>query len=1168
MQKNSSAGPAVGASWQERRMTDRHGRALALMLLPDAASYAAAGPAVFYYVPKVPALARDAGGAPRLSLSVVLCRQPRANDEAIGPLIQSGLLSLGLSLAVAPEILAQVAAAAPADYRPLFARTVLFSIEDSAAGGRGLLASAGASGPDASAALSRTLDRAQAVAVLGALDGATSGLTVRARISYRTAPHEHSVRLTGSWASVFDAVRDRLGPDGTIGLDELRIALSEMIRSGVLSVDPPPPDPLPGEETAVDPALAAGFLRVASFVLRRETPRLDPGSPDNRYSLRARPNPLMPLDIAQTLSGPEEQTLELAAPLEQVLAGAIEVGERERCVSLVAPAPGEQVGVAPIPRLFGARRAAPGSAVARGVGTPLRLAAWRGHFASMALAMTADHTLAPTAHQLIASDVVHPIGPRIDRIQHWLADDMVLERPGGSDADRQPLPIVSDATAACWQDRVEPATYWYAPSFVVVQPEPNQDPAVSPFLFRYVQSGVTLGGTLVPGLDGTVRFTVRSVMSDASTAALGQLGNPTARPVPLDNLSVSLELPFRDNATGATKVQSFAARVEADGEAFRVTVDLLNDWVRLCYGALAYAGFQAQPARLRMGYAFRAYVPLPPGESPVLAFGAKIALTRIAAGTREAADGADEPVFDAQRTRVLLPGGELRFEREALRDGTGRARAAPDGGSPATRGPSLVAFGGPLAGVRGAGLMMALHPATLAAIAVPAPQPSPLVILARPQLSLSPAALSLLTATRYAIRTVTHEESVDVLYPCATCGGLYVQGPPENQLVIGCQDALRLGQIASRQFEEITALRDAQYRAYRSLQQPGRFLVVPAAYRITRYGPAEPPDRAYRPVILIYAILGAAAASSRYFFTATLEPDLPYHKRRDLERALAAYCPSGRTPAVVYPTDPDVQASTAYRWALPAGIAEPEVQQTWDSFRVSLSTNLVDALALTTLIEGAGISGTATFTLPDGLVISSDLLLDTQIVGPWSLGPVAVSLAPGQATLANRIEVPVSVFDVVTSAGAGPPQRVKADVSLAPGESRQVALPAAADEAYPVYSIAAQHVPLRQLAVFAEDVVSNVIFVNLVNYANHGLVRLGLQARLKDTEHAYAVEIAEGQSAALDITLPLTTYLENQTLQFQVTKTTAEAATTTTAWLDWDLKKQGNVVSLTWDLIQ
>ena len=94
---------------------------------------------------------------------------------------------------------------------------------------------------------------------------------------------------------------------------------------------------------------------------------------------------------------------------------------------------------------------------------------------------------------------------------------------------------------------------------------------------------------------------------------------------------------------------------------------------------------------------------------------------------------------------------------------------------------------------------------------------------------------------RYVAQTVVREQVLDVVMPCATYGGLYLQRTATGEEPIGCQDALRLGETTSASTRSSRSYATAALRVFRSLQQPGRFLVVPAAYRITRYEPGSPP---------------------------------------------------------------------------------------------------------------------------------------------------------------------------------------------------------------------------------------------------------------------------------------------------------------------------------------
>ncbi|MCY7393385.1 MAG: hypothetical protein LH647_18385, partial [Leptolyngbyaceae cyanobacterium CAN_BIN12] len=104
---------------------------------------------------------------------------------------------------------------------------------------------------------------------------------------------------------------------------------------------------------------------------------------------------------------------------------------------------------------------------------------------------------------------------------------------------------------------------------------------------------------------------------------------------------------------------------------------------------------------------------------------------------------------------------------------------------------------------------------------------------------------------------------------------------------------------------------------------------------------------------------------------------------------------------------------------------------------------------------------------------------------------------------------------------------------------------------------------------YVEDIHTNVAFLDLVNYDNHNLQRLEITAQLAGVVGTYAVSTnVTSRTVTVDLVLPLTVYLANRILQFQVTKILNTGEPTTTPWLTWDLTLQGNLISLTWEAIQ
>jgi hypothetical protein len=1152
MATRTTVGEKGDLNWQVRSVGAGTSRALSVLVLPvPPAKDAAAGS--WLYVPAAPQLQRDGAGAPVFSLTLVLTRQPAATETSITPLIQSAVLTLGLTLALPDDAVAALSGGDTSAYQPLFARSATFALVHAATKGPEP-APVTTAGPNASASLSATIDRQTALGVLAALNGQPSGLLARCAVTYKTDGPDPVARLSGEWVRVYDALVPRLGPDGVLSAADLRTAFDDLVKTGTLLVALDGVD----DPSAVADELFAGFLSVSSAVLRRETPALAPGDPGNRYTLRPRPPAGFRLDVRRPLAAPT-YALELSAPLEEVGAGAFDGLSLDGFVHVVAP--DANGGLGPVPRRVTNERSvrdrAPGgedtTSMAH-VADGLRAVKWT---------LRPDSTAAVPARGLLATDLVAPVaapGAAPGAARLWAVDDaaVTLARPPvhhvpdpwnfpDPDFPTPPVPVipslpqVDDPSAPLWADRATPSRFWYPPEFTLVTPAPNADPASSPFLFTYTQSGATAAAK--PGLDGTVKFTLRSGMSAATAAALRARSNPPAQPVPVYGLSVALELPFRDQS-GATRSQTVDATVQTTGDVTTATVRLIDDWVRLCYGALAYPNFQAQPARLSVSYSFTGSVPIGFGRID-LGPSRKVAYTPVVPpGDPRPQDG--RAYIDAQTLTYHLPVGALRFTPEA-------AVAAPALNGRRTAGGASTAL---------------VEAPRITTSAAPAARP-PEVLIARPALEEAAIVQNLVAQTRYVTRSTVRRAEFDVLLPCATFGALYRQVDGATTVAIGCRDALQLGQTTYRQYEEMTDLSAPTYRVFRSLQQPGRFLVLPAAYRITRYAATEPDGRAFRPLILLYATLDPVTqADNRCLFQTTLQPDIDPAARRELIGRLGS---SALNPVVVYPTEIECQPS--YAFALDAALnVHPTPVLAWDSIQIGFETDLAGGLLVQNVLENTGLSGTVTFTLPDGTALIS--LLDislNRITGPWASGPVPVGLSgpPNVATLTNRIERDVTVSDLMVYPGPGPGHPVPVNRKLPAGAATTVALSAPASEALPVVSILpGAPAALHEVNAFVEDLTVNVIFINLVNFANHGLAGMSVAARIKGVGATVTAAISEAaRVATINLRLPLTSYLGNQTLQYQVTKVAAAGATSVTPWIDWDLSK-GNVVSLVWEQIQ
>jgi hypothetical protein len=417
--------------------------------------------------------------------------------------------------------------------------------------------------------------------------------------------------------------------------------------------------------------------------------------------------------------------------------------------------------------------------------------------------------------------------------------------------------------------------------------------------------------------------------------------------------------------------------------------------------------------------------------------------------------------------------------------------------------------------------------------------------------------------TRVMRRRLIREASLDALFPCSTHGYSYREERDGESVPIGCRDALKLGQTEFRQFEEIVELACDFYRVYRSLQQPGRFLVVPLAYCVTRYA-SDIAAKAYRPVLYLYSVLdGEVAANNRILLHASLQPDIPVHEMRDLQRRLS---PLASSPHVVLPTQ--IQATLESLIALDDSLSsQPQVVQFPDSLQVTIPTDVAGARILRACLEHEGIVGSATWLLPDGSSVASALRMRLDsIVGPWQQSVVEMEPTDTGALLTNRSAQSVEVSEVRLY-GDADPVHVPVGAELAPGTGISVEFDRSQGEpvvvASPVDSAATL---LTEIRSFIEEITVSVAFVDLIDHASRGLERLEIAARLRGLEPIHHVDWNQ-DIGSVDIPLPITTEIDAPVLEYRVTKVMANGDRNVTPWLAWELA-QGSVISLTWSGIQ
>jgi hypothetical protein len=599
--------------------------------------------------------------------------------------------------------------------------------------------------------------------------------------------------------------------------------------------------------------------------------------------------------------------------------------------------------------------------------------------------------------------------------------------------------------------------------------------------------------------------------------------------VPLDGLAGFLEVPFVDERDGTSKRHAFAAEVERSGELIRLRIGLLNEWVRLAYGSLSEPGFQPEASRLRLAYTFAAYVPVREGDASV-GFGGKALATLVVPNAESAQRlGARAYLRESDLTYELPDGGRLAFRRGS------RARASREPPRAARRAAAL--------------LGLSVGPAVLT---------QPLKI--SPTLLPAKGFPDLAERLQLAETSIARELRVDVTMPCATLGAFYVEQTPGGPVAVGCRDALRLGTASYRQYDELLDLRHERYRVYRSLQQPGRFLLMPAVYRIGRHEPGS--FDGYRPTVMLYALLSAEAETeSKVVLDASLHPDVLPADRRRLDHQLRRLSPD---PQVDLPTDIPARA-IEFSWTLPDAVADEERTMLLPGvgIRTTIATDPLNWQLLRDMLGASGIAGSAELTLPDGTSHQLSLELDLRRIAGPAAGAVSVTQAPGTATLRNELDRELDLLELETY-GASGSHSIPINATLAAGADREIDLPAGTEEAYPVYRLVpGPPATLTEERSFVEDIETNVVFVNLIDLQGRGLEAVEIEGRLLGVPGSAAGRLAAGADVAtLEFVLPLTTWLEQHVLEFRITTKPAGTPSATGPWQRWDVAAAGNVIGL------
>jgi hypothetical protein len=1112
MPRDFSTGPSATEPWAVRQTVEGEDSPSTLSLA-DAANEKrlAEGLAPINYVlPSAPRLCLSASGRPQFQLSLLLNEKPRIAQDGIFELIQSGSFSCGLTLEVQPRKML-------AGDTPLFARHAQLCLKRADDGSAYALLESKGTGTNIHLGLGGVLDAEMAKAVLLALNGRSSNLILACAIHYRVAPATTRVEATFDWVTIHDYIAGHIKSGEEFSQSTLTSWIRELLANSVIDARIVEPT---GKTRTADisdaDAVTALLIKVGVALLERQVHDSGDADPVMRFKIRARPALTPPMKIALSVTYSAEATTEISAPLETVIGNVLERQDADDILHLTYVNPLNASGVSSVPQ----RSVVKGSSRAKGGLRLARMMESDGKIMALNSALLPSRAERPTTAALFASDILQP---HATLHNNWVVQDQVLlfPQPEIFSPDR---PIL-DGDAEVLNSGNRTGTKFYLPRFVLVS-DPAADVDSAPFQFTFREVGHDNAGK--PVLAGEVVFTLRKQIPSGGT-----------QEVAIEGLSISLILPMRD-ANGAPTTASFMADISEQNGVVTGHVSLTDQFVRLAYGDLAIENFQSDKAKLEIRYSFQGLQweqlepwDLPPTYEKINL--TPIALNRIQASTLQTRGSflnAENLVYKSSTADV-----QFRVEKSVPKKSAGDPAHKRDLVSAAMLKPQVSEY-------------TMIQPNALAAVAHPQLVPRSYLVQITQPVSVS----------------------IDIAFPCSDFGAFYRQNRGDKKVSIGCSNSFSLGQMPLKLYEEVTesVLSYSSCKIFRSLLQPGRFVILPKAYKITRFDESDA-ARKFKPSIYMFSTLDAASATNnRCTVLAALQPDIPLWVRKDVFRKLKAM---SHNPVIAFATE--IESELSYTWQISAGShIETQVTKLWDCFQVALSTDLAGGLQLQAMLTNGGIAAHVDFRLTDGnkLGQGSDLVIDLgAITGPFSTGPIKCEVLGNSASITNMIENSINVSEIAAYHLDGTSDLVPVDRKFAAGEAVSITLPPDTLECFPIYTLqASTPSQLSEVSAFVENVHTNVVFVNLVNFANHTLSQLAVTLKFQSmagSEKTLTLNPTQ-QVAEANYTLPLTQFLQAQILQFQVSKTDTSGQVTQTGWITWDLKQRGNVISLTWDNIQ
>lgn len=662
------------------------------------------------------------------------------------------------------------------------------------------------------------------------------------------------------------------------------------------------------------------------------------------------------------------------------------------------------------------------------------------------------------------------------------------------------LPLNEEIKPGIYKDKQKNDTAWYQAILSLAKPTAGTSFLVAPFQFLFSVKGTDTQGK--PVLESEITVTIKC-------SAPGDLAGITAtnlKRIPMQNVSVTLSIPFTDNNGNKKTSDIISTSVTPEEDSITARFILNNEWTRVAYAAISSSDTSgSSAAKLKVSYLFRVYTKVTGNKIDFISLHKFDKLQILKSAPRAFKPVAN--VFISSHNTVMTPAGtSIKYET---------AVAQPNK------------------------ISLSAH-VNAASFINNVPQ----------------APVNVADKVDYKIDSLLYNNEIELSLSCSEYGEYYQEEKDDKLTPVGCKEPYKLGEVPLTLYTEMTELRDAAYKVLRSNQVPNRFVILPTRYVISRNSLDMPSPLS--PNLILYSTFDVNnITDSHSVLNAVLQPDIEYFNIIRLIKILKHY--TSYEPDVLFINE--IETSKSYEWSLPDTLYLSNTAVAIGNFiNYTIVCEIDKALTLINMLKTAsqGINGVTRYGLPDGANYTSVITVNIgEVEGPWLDNPLRVVANAETVQLENLLDTTIDVAGLYTDQGFD-----VLNFSLAPKSKTIVPLRGRTNVVVQ-YSIHPSAGDIDEIHSYSENINCQLIFIDTSGKDISGFSGIKLLYSLATDTQSISVSIdPENMPLEAMLPIPLTKYLSERIIHYKIQATKkADGTAIDTPWQTADLSA-GNIINL------